>query len=63
MLGLGGFHLGSLSEHDAQAMIEAAIEGGIRFFWFFDTAQQYQNGGSEAKYGRFLGPYIATTTS
>ena len=53
MLGLGGFHVGSLSEHDAQAMIEAAIEGGIRFF---DTAQQYQNGGSEAKYGRFLGP-------
>jgi aryl-alcohol dehydrogenase-like predicted oxidoreductase len=27
--------------------------GGIRFF---DTAQQYQNGGSEAKYGRFLTP-------
>ena len=53
MLGLGGFHVGSLSEHDAQAMIEAAIEGGIRFF---DTAQQYQNVGSEAKYGRFLGP-------
>ena len=24
MLGLGGFHVGSLSEHDAQAMIEAA---------------------------------------
>lgn len=53
MLGLGGFHVGSLSDHDAQAMIEAAIEGGIRFF---DTAQQYQNGGSEAKYGRFLSP-------
>jgi aryl-alcohol dehydrogenase-like predicted oxidoreductase len=34
-------------------MIEAAIDGGIRFF---DTAQQYQNGGSEAKYGRFLTP-------
>jgi len=25
MLGLGGFHVGSLSDHDAQAMIEAAI--------------------------------------
>ena len=35
MLGLGGFHVGSLSDYDAQAMIEAAIEG-IRFF---DTAQ------------------------
>jgi len=53
MLGLGGFHIGSLSDRDAQAMIEAAIDGGIRFF---DTAQQYQNGGSEAKYGRFLTP-------
>jgi hypothetical protein len=53
MLGLGGFHVGSLSDRDAQAMIEASIDGGIRFF---DTAQQYQNGGSEAKYGRFLTP-------
>jgi aryl-alcohol dehydrogenase-like predicted oxidoreductase len=53
MLGLGGFHVGVLSDRDAQAMIEAAIDGGIRFF---DTAQQYQNGGSEAKYGRFLIP-------
>jgi uncharacterized protein len=53
MLGLGGFHVGSLSDRDAQAMIEAAIDGGIRFF---DTAQQYQNGCSEAKYGRFLTP-------
>ena len=53
MLGLGGFHVGSLSDRDAQAMIEAAIDGGIRFF---DTAEQYQNGGSETKYGRFLTP-------
>jgi len=51
MLGLGGFHVGSLSDREAQAMIEAAIAGGIRFF---DNAQQYQGGGSEAKYGRFL---------
>jgi aryl-alcohol dehydrogenase-like predicted oxidoreductase len=41
-------------------MIEAAIEGGIRFF---DTAQQYQNGGSEAKYGRFLSPNRSSTVS
>src|SRR5258708_672818 len=53
MLGLGGFHVGSLSDRDAQAMIEAAIEGGIRFC---DNAQQYQSGGSEAKYGRLLTP-------
>jgi uncharacterized protein len=51
MLGLGGFHVGSLSDRDAQAMIELAIDGGIRFF---DTAEQYQNGSNEAKYGRFL---------
>src|SRR5258708_39072604 len=53
MLGLGGFHVGSLSDRDAQAMIEAAIDGGIRLF---DNAQQYQSGGSEAKYGRLLTP-------
>jgi uncharacterized protein len=51
MLGLGGFHVGTLNDRNAQAMIEAAIEGGVRFF---DNAQQYQNGGSEATYGRFL---------
>jgi len=50
MLGLGGFHVGSLTDREAEAMIEAAIAGGIRFF---DNAQQYQSGGSEAKYGRF----------
>jgi len=53
MLGLGGFHVGSLDDRNAQALIEAAIEGGVRFF---DNAQQYQSGGSEAKYGRFLMP-------
>jgi uncharacterized protein len=53
MLGLGGFHVGSLNDRNAQALIEAAIEGGIRFF---DNAQQYQSGGSEAKYGRLLTP-------
>ena len=53
MLGLGGFHVGSLNDRDAQALIEAAIESGVRFF---DNAQQYQSGGSEAKYGRLLTP-------
>jgi uncharacterized protein len=53
ILGLGGFHVGSLSDREAQALIEAAIEGGIRFF---DNARQYQSGGSEAKYGRLLTP-------
>ena len=39
MLGLGGFHVGSLDDRRAQALVEAALEQGIRFF---DTAPQYQ---------------------
>ncbi len=35
MLGVGGYHIGWTTERDAQEVIEAAIEGGIRFF---DTA-------------------------
>jgi len=53
MLGMGGFHTGKLSENEAQQLIDAAIEGGVRFF---DTAVQYQDGGSERIYGRFLVP-------
>jgi aryl-alcohol dehydrogenase-like predicted oxidoreductase len=53
MLGLGGFHIGMLDDRGAQKMVEAALEQGIRFF---DTAPQYQGGGSEVKYGRFLTP-------
>lgn len=53
MLGAGGSHIGQMSERDAQATIEAALEGGVRFF---DTAESYQDGGSERYYGRFLTP-------
>ncbi len=53
MLGLGGWHLGRMSERDAQRAIEAAIAGGIRFF---DSAESYQAGGSERYIGRFLVP-------
>lgn len=53
MLGVGGWHIGRMSERDAQATIEAALEGGVRFF---DSAEQYQNGGSEEYLGRFLTP-------
>ena len=45
MLGVGGWHLGQMSPRDAQATVEAAIEGGIRFF---DSAESYQAGGSES---------------
>jgi predicted aldo/keto reductase-like oxidoreductase len=53
MLGLGGYHVGWTTEKDAQEVIETAIEGGIRFF---DTAESYDNGGSETRYGKYLIP-------
>ncbi|MCZ6678003.1 MAG: aldo/keto reductase [Candidatus Poribacteria bacterium] len=54
MLGVGGWHIGRMSEErEAQATIEAALEGGVRFF---DTAEAYQNGGSESRLGRLLTP-------
>jgi predicted aldo/keto reductase-like oxidoreductase len=34
-------------------VVEKAIEGGIRFF---DTAESYDNGGSEIRYGKYLVP-------
>ena len=53
MLGLGGYHIGWTTEKDAQEVIESALEGGVRFF---DTAESYDNGGSEARYGKYLVP-------
>lgn len=53
MLGLGGFHVGWTTERDAQEVIETAINGGIRFF---DTAESYDKGGSETRYGKYLVP-------
>lgn len=53
MLGVGGAHLGGMSERDAQETIEIALEGGVRFF---DTAQMYQSGGSETRMGKLLTP-------
>lgn len=53
MLGVGGYHIGWTSERDAQEVIEAALQGGIRFF---DTAEQYGPGTSEERYGKYLTP-------
>lgn len=53
MLGTGGYHIGWTTERDAQEVIEAALEGGVRFF---DTAESYSNGTSEKRYGKFLTP-------
>lgn len=53
MLGLGGYHVGWTTEKDAREVIETAIEGGVRFF---DTAESYDKGGSEIRYGKYLVP-------
>lgn len=53
MLGLGGYHIGWTTEEKAKETIEAALEGGIRFF---DTAESYNDGLSEKRYGKYLVP-------
>ncbi len=53
MLGTGGYHIGWTTERDAQEVIEAALEGGVRFF---DTAESYSQGVSEERYGKYLTP-------
>ncbi len=53
MLGVGGYHVGWTTEKDAQAVIEAALEGGVRFF---DTAESYGPHTSEIRYGKYLTP-------
>ncbi len=66
MLGVGGWHIGRMSEKEAQATIEAALEGGVRFF---DSAESYQQGGSERYLGKLLVPkyrdevYLMTKTA
>ena len=52
-LGVGGAHVGSASETDAQAIIEKALAEGVRFF---DTAPFYSGGKAEERYGKFLTP-------
>ncbi len=52
--GLGGYHIGVSGEgKTAQAIIERAIERGVRFF---DNAVSYHKGGSEKYYGDYLTP-------
>ena len=52
-LGVGGDHVGNASEKDAQAIIEKALEEGVRFF---DNAPLYSGGKAEQRYGKFLTP-------
>jgi aryl-alcohol dehydrogenase-like predicted oxidoreductase len=53
MLGTGGYHVGWTTERDAQEVIEASLDGGVRFF---DTAESYSKGVSEERYGKYLTP-------
>ena len=53
MLGTGGYHVGWTTERDAQEVIEASLEGGVRFF---DTAESYAAVSSETRYGKYLTP-------
>ena len=53
MLGLGGGHIGKMDDNSAEKVIEAAIEGGIRFF---DNANKYGDGVSEIRFGKYLVP-------
>lgn len=53
MLGIGGAHVGRADEKTAQALIETALEGGIRFF---DNAESYSRGRAESYYGKYLSP-------
>jgi aryl-alcohol dehydrogenase-like predicted oxidoreductase len=55
ILGLGGYHLPRAERNgvDPQALIETALEGGVRFF---DTAHNYYGGRSEEIYGEHLVP-------
>jgi aryl-alcohol dehydrogenase-like predicted oxidoreductase len=50
---VGGWHFGNMGEKEAEATLEAAIAGGIRFF---DTAVSYQDGGSESRIGKLVVP-------
>ncbi|HVE17185.1 MAG TPA: aldo/keto reductase [Chthoniobacterales bacterium] len=52
--GLGGFHVGKTDDPAvAQALVDRAIEHGVRFF---DNARTYQGGRAEEYYGQFLTP-------
>ena len=53
MLGVGGAHIGKSDDKTAQAILEAALEGGVRFF---DNAESYNSGGAEIKFGKYLVP-------
>lgn len=55
MLGVGGWHLVTMKEAEAQKTLETALQGGVRFF---DSAESYAEHGvrSESRLGKLLVP-------
>ena len=53
MLGIGGWHFGEGEDKDGEAILEAALESGVRFI---DCAAVYQDGGSQRRMGRIVTP-------
>jgi aryl-alcohol dehydrogenase-like predicted oxidoreductase len=52
IMGLGGYHLGTIaSKREAMRIVQAAVEGGITFL---DNAWEYHDGESETLMGRAL---------
>ena len=51
IIGLGGWHIGSIPESEAVPIIHEAVASGITFF---DNAWDYHNGGSEEVMGKGL---------
>jgi uncharacterized protein len=52
IVGLGGWHIGSLPEPEAIAIMHEAIDNGMTFF---DNAWDYHDGGAEKVMGKALG--------
>jgi predicted aldo/keto reductase-like oxidoreductase len=50
-IGLGGYHIGTLSDADSARIIRTAIDSGINFM---DNCWDYNNGASEVKMGKAL---------
>lgn len=51
LLGLGGWHLGAMSNANAERTIDLSLEGGVRFF---DCAESYHARRSQKLLGKFL---------
>lgn len=51
IIGIGGWHIGSIPERDGIALMHEAIDQGVNFF---DNAWDYHDGGSEEVMGKAL---------